>query len=186
MSYFTLTDLPLNGLKLVSRNRVIDTRGFLSRIFCAEQLAPAGWVKPIAQINHTFTAIRGTVRGMHFQRFPHSEMKLVSCIRGEVWDVVVDVRVHSQTYLKWHAECLSGESGRTLIIPEGFAHGFQALTDDVEMIYCHSATYVSDSEAGINPKDSRLAITWPIKITELSARDEGHPLITTDFKGELL
>lgn len=183
MSRFTVTDLPLAGLKLVERQSLGDSRGFLSRLFCAEELAAAGWAKPIAQINHTRTARRGTVRGMHFQRPPHAEMKLVSCIRGEVWDVAVDVRTSSPTFLRWHAERLSADNGRALLIPEGFAHGFQALTDDVELLYCHSAAYSPSAEAGLNPQDARLAITWPLAITELSARDAGHPLIETGFEG---
>jgi dTDP-4-dehydrorhamnose 3,5-epimerase len=179
MNRFAVNDLPLEGLKLIARLRIGDSRGFLSRLFCAEELAAAGWVKPIAQINHTYTAMRGTVRGMHFQRPPHAEMKLVTCIRGEIWDVAVDVRAGSPSFLHWHAERLSADNGRALLIPEGFAHGFQALTDDVELLYCHSAVYSASAEAGLNPLDARLAITWPLSITELSARDAAHPLIGT-------
>lgn len=183
MSRFSVTDLPLAGLKLVERQRIGDTRGFLSRLFCAEELAAAGWIKPIAQINHTYTATQGTVRGMHFQRPPHAEMKLVSCIRGEIWDVAVDVRVGSPTFLHWYAERLSADNGRALLIPEGFAHGFQALTDGAELLYCHSAAYSAGAEAGLNPLDTRLAITWPLPITELSARDAARPLIETGLEG---
>ena len=183
MKRFNLVDLPLSGLKLVGRERLGDHRGFLSRLFCAEELSTAGWVKPIAQINHTYTAKRGAVRGMHFQRPPHAEMKLVSCIRGEVWDVAVDVRAGSPTFLHWHAERLSAENGRALLIPEGFAHGFQALTDDVEMLYCHSAAYCASAETGLNPQDTRLSIQWPLPISELSTRDAGHRLIESGFEG---
>jgi dTDP-4-dehydrorhamnose 3,5-epimerase len=171
---FTLMELPLSGLKLVTRHRIGDQRGFLARLFCAEALALAEWAEPIAQINHTYTAKKGTVRGMHFQRSPHSEMKLVSCIHGEVWDVAVDMRAGSPTFLQWHAERLSAENGCAM---------FQALTDDVELIYCHSRAYVSEAEGGLNPTDERLEITWPLTIAELSVRDAGHPLITGDFKG---
>lgn len=183
MSRFNALDLPLPGLKLLERQRIGDGRGFLARLFCAEELAAAGWVKPIAQINHTCTARRGTVRGMHFQRPPHSEMKLVSCIRGEVWDVAVDVRSGSPTFLHWHAERLSADNNRALLIPEGFAHGFQALADDVELLYCHAAAYAAEAEAGLNAQDPRLAIAWPLEITELSARDTGHPLVESGFEG---
>ena len=183
MNRFAVSDLPLEGLKLIERQRIGDSRGFLSRLFCAEELAAAGWVKPIVQINHTHTSLLGTVRGMHFQRPPHAEMKLVNCIRGEVWDVAVDLRTDSPTLLHWHAERLSADSGRALLIPEGFAHGFQALTDDVELLYCHSAAYNSSADAGLNPLDARLAITWPLAISELSARDAAHPLIETGFEG---
>jgi dTDP-4-dehydrorhamnose 3,5-epimerase len=177
---FTITDLRLSGLKLVARRYIGDSRGFLSRMFCAEELAEVGWETPMAQINHTYTAKQGTVRGMHFQQAPHAEMKLVSCIRGEVWDVAVDIRADSPTFLQWHAERLSAEN---MLIPEGFAHGFQALSDDVELLYCHSRAYVSDAEGGLNPRDERLEITWPLTIAELSVRDAGHPLITGEFKG---
>ncbi len=183
MGRFTIIDLPLNGLKLVERQRLGDERGFLSRVFCAEGLSATGWAKPIAQINHTFTSRCGTVRGMHFQYPPNAEMKLVSCIRGEIWDVAVDLRRGSKTFLNWHAERLSAENCRALLIPEGFAHGFQSLTDDVEMLYCHSAAYVAAAEAGLNPKDSLLAIPWPLPITELSARDVQHPMVNKEFSG---
>lgn len=183
MSRFTVTDLPLAGLKRVQRQRLGDNRGFLARLFCAEELATAGWTQPIAQINHTFTAKQGTVRGMHFQRPPHAEMKLVSCIRGEVWDVAVDLRVGSPTFLHWYAERLSAENSCALLIPEGFAHGFQALTNDVELLYCHSAAYAAQAESGLHPSDPRIGIAWPLAIAELSARDAGHALITADFEG---
>lgn len=183
MNRLTITPLPLGGLKLVEHQRIGDVRGFLERIFCAEELLSAGWRKPIAQINHTYTARRGTVRGLHFQHPPHAEMKLVRCIRGEVWDVAVDLRSSSASFLRWHAEKLSADNGRALLLPEGFAHGFQTLSDDVEMLYCHSAAYASAAEAGLHAEDSQLAIPWPLPIAELSARDRGHPPLTEGFAG---
>lgn len=186
MSRFTVSDLPLAGLRRVERRRQGDSRGFLSRMFCADELATAGWVKRIAQINHTYTSRQGTVRGLHFQRPPHAEMKLVSCIRGEVWDIAVDLRAGSPTFLQWHAERLSADNGCALLIPEGFAHGFQALTNDVELLYCHSAAYAAHAEGGLNPNDPRLAIIWPLAIAELSVRDNEHPMITPDFEGVCL
>ena len=186
MSRFDITDLPLPGLKLVERQLLGDSRGFLVRLFCAEELGAAGWHKPIAQINHTFTARRGTVRGMHFQRPPESEMKLVSCIRGKVWDVAVDVRAGSKTFLHWHAEELSADNRHAMLIPEGFAHGFQALSDDVELLYCHSVAYSPEAEAGLNAKDPALSISWPLEITELSDRDAQHPMLDRQFAGIVL
>jgi dTDP-4-dehydrorhamnose 3,5-epimerase len=183
MSRFTATDLPLAGLKRVERQCIGDSRGFLSRLFCAEELAAAGWCKPIAQINHTFTAKCGTVRGMHYQRPPHAEMKLVSCIQGEVWDVAVDLRAGSPTFLHWHAEILSADNHRALLIPEGFAHGFQTLGDNAMLLYCHSAAHSPDAEAALNAQDPRLAITWPCPITEISSRDASHPLINMQSEG---
>jgi dTDP-4-dehydrorhamnose 3,5-epimerase len=183
LSRFTVTDLPLAGLKLIERQCLGDSRGFLSRLFCVEELAAAGWNKQIAQINHTFTGQCGTVRGMHYQHPPHAEMKLVSCIQGEVWDVAIDLRACSPTFLHWHAEELSTENNRALLIPEGFSHGFQTLSDDVTLLYCHTAAHSPEAEAGLNAQDPRLAITWPLEITKLSVRDTKHPLIDMEFKG---
>ena len=183
MSRLTVTDLPLAGLKLVERKRLGDSRGYLTRLFCAEELATANWLKPIAQINHSYTSKRGTVRGMHFQHQPHAEMKLVSCVRGEAYDVAMDVRTDSPTFLQWHAEQLSADNGRAMLIPEGFAHGFQTLTDDVELLYCHSASYSTAGEAGLNPQDARLGIAWPVAVTELSPNDTNRPLIEIKYEG---
>lgn len=178
MSHFTVTELPLVDLKLIERKRIGDMRGFLSRIFCFDELADAGWKKPIVQINLTQTSIRGTVRGMHYQNKPYAEMKLVSCTRGEVWDVAVDIRKNSPTFLQWHGQTLSAENGHALLIPEGFAHGFQTLTDDCELLYLHSAPYSPQAEAGLRFDDPRLGIVWPLATTNISIRDQKHPLIT--------
>lgn len=186
MSRFELSPTPLAGLQVVQRLRLGDSRGFLARVFCADELRMAGWTQPIAQINHTLTARRGTVRGMHFQRPPHAEMKLVSCLRGEVWDVAVDLRQGSPTFLQWHAQTLSAENGRALLIPQGFAHGFQALSDGAEMLYCHSAAYNSGAEDALNPRDAKLAIDWPLVIGEISERDAGHAFIGDHFEGVLV
>ena len=183
MNRFTVTDLPLVGLKRIERQRLGDSRGFLSRLFCAEELAAAGWHKPIAQINHTFTAKLGTVRGMHYQNPPYAEMKLVICIQGEVWDVAVDLRAGSPTFLQWHAEVLSAENHRALLVPEGFAHGFQTLSEDVMLMYCHGVAHRPDAEAALNAHDRRVAIQWPNPITELSSRDASHPLLGMQFEG---
>lgn len=183
MTRLVATDLRLPGLKRIERQIRGDARGFLARIFCADELSSAGWIRPVAQINHTLTAQRGTVRGLHFQKPPWAEMKLVSCLRGEVWDVAVDLRPESPTYLRWHAEVLSAANHRALLIPEGFAHGFQTLGDDVEMIYCHSAPYAPEAEGGVNALDMRLAIAWPLPIEARSPRDEALPVIDESFAG---
>jgi dTDP-4-dehydrorhamnose 3,5-epimerase len=183
---FIVTDLPLVGLKLIERQHLGDSRGFLSRLFCAEELAATGWHKPIAQINLTYTAQCGTLRGMHYQQPPYAEMKLVTCIQGEVWDVAVDLRSVSPTFLHWHAEILSADNNRALLIPEGFAHGFQTLTNDVKLLYCHSTAYNPNAEAGLNARDPSLAIDWPRTIKEQSMRDKSHPFISKEFEKELL
>ena len=183
MSLFSIIDTPIAGLKVIERKPIGDSRGFLARIFCADQLKSAGWEKPIAQINQTVTKKIGTVRGMHFQNTPHAEMKLVSCLRGEIWDVAVDLRKNSPTFLKWHAENLSAENCHAFLIPEGFAHGFLTLTDDCELLYLHSAPYMREFESGIRPDDPSVAITWPSDFNEISARDSEHPLLNGQFTG---
>jgi dTDP-4-dehydrorhamnose 3,5-epimerase len=183
MSRFTISDTPIADLKLVQRRQMGDKRGFLARLFCAEELASAGWRKPIAQINHTSTQHQGTVRGLHFQHPPHAEMKLVSCVRGGIWDVAVDLRAGSPTFLQWHAEELSAANQRALLIPEGFAHGFQTLCDDCELIYLHSVAYTQPAEAGFHAKDPTLAIAWPMAFSGFSARDEQQPMLDSQFKG---
>jgi dTDP-4-dehydrorhamnose 3,5-epimerase len=183
MQRLTTNDLPLAGLKMIERQRLHDDRGFLSRLFCSMEMANAGWLKPIAQINHTYTKNKGTVRGLHYQQNPFVEMKLVTCIRGEIYDVVVDLRPASPTFLHWHGELLSDMNSRALIIPEGFAHGFQALSDDVELLYCHSALYNEIADSGLNIRDQRLSIMWPLEISEVSIRDQKHPLIDDNFIG---
>jgi dTDP-4-dehydrorhamnose 3,5-epimerase len=186
MSRFTVTDTPLAGLKRVERQSLGDSRGFLARLFCAEELAVAGWHRPIAQINHTVTQTSGTVRGMHFQYPPHAEMKLVSCLRGAIWDVAVDLRAGSPTFLCWHAEELSADNRRALLIPEGFAHGFQTLADDCELIYLHNAAHQPAAESGLNPRDPALAIAWPRTIGDISAKDAERPMIHAHFEGIVL
>lgn len=183
MSRLTVTETPLAGLRVVHRQPTGDDRGSLARVFCATTLAPAGWSGGVAQINHTVTTYAGTVRGMHFQHPPHAEMKLVSCLRGEVWDVAVDLREGSPTFLKWHAEPLSAQNGAALLIPEGFAHGFQSLADDCELLYLHSTPYVPTAEGGVRFDDPRLRIGWPRPVTQLSARDQAHPLLSDLFTG---
>ncbi|MFZ6753126.1 dTDP-4-dehydrorhamnose 3,5-epimerase family protein [Undibacterium sp. Dicai25W] len=180
---FLQSSTPLSGLTLLKRLPLGDARGFFERMFCDEELSAAGWRGAVRQINHTYTQKRGTVRGLHFQLPPHSEMKLVSCLRGEIWDVVVDVRKGSPTFLHWHAERLSAENHCSLLIPQGFAHGFQTLTDEVDLLYCHSEVYSSGSETGLSVTDPRLNIVWPLPVQELSGRDQSHPLLTDDFKG---
>lgn len=183
MSRFEIGKTPIADLHTIYRKRVGDSRGFLVRLFCSTGLSEAGWDVPISQINHTFTARCGTVRGMHYQCAPHAETKLVTCLRGKVFDVGVDLRSGSSTFLRWHGEELSAENGRALLIPRGFAHGFQALSDDVELLYCHSAAYVAEAEAGLNPRDPALGILWPLPVVELSNRDANHRFVGADFKG---
>ena len=174
---------PIAGLQVVQRCRVEDHRGFLSRLYAADVFASAGVADPVVQVNHTFTRRAGTVRGMHFQQPPFAEVKIVSCLRGEVFDVAVDLRNGSSTFLSWHSEVLSAENQRSLVIPRGFAHGFQSLTGDVELLYLHTALYEPSAEGAVSPTDPRIGIAWPLPIAEMSDRDRAHPLLTPGFRG---
>lgn len=180
---FSLRPTPLAGLAAVERHALGDARGWLERLFCTEELEALIGRRRILQINRTQTARRGSVRGLHFQHPPHAECKLVSCLRGSVLDVAVDLRRGSPTFLHWHGELLSAGNRRSLWIPEGFAHGLQTLEDDCEMLYLHTALYSRTAEDGLDPFDPRLAIAWPEAVTEVSARDRGFAPLAADFAG---
>jgi len=182
-SRFDIRATPIAGLQLLQRRPIGDNRGYLERLYCADELQAVISGKAIVQVNHTLTPGRGTVRGMHFQHAPHAEVKFVSCLRGEVFDVAVDLRRNSPTFLRWHAEILSANNYRTLVIPEGFAHGFQTLTEDCEMLYFHTAAYQPGAEAGLHAQDPTLAIQWPQVVAELSLRDAAHPMLSEGFSG---
>ena len=186
MLRFDCIDLPLVGLKVVQRKPIEDARGFLSRFYCAEEFANYGFDKPISQINHTLTRNKGAVRGFHYQRPPYAEIKLVSCVKGEIFDVAVDIRKGSPTFLQWHGEFLNEHNQRSFLIPKGFAHGFQTLSEDCELIYLHSAPYLKEAEAALNVTDPKLGIAWPLDITEISERDRSHLMIKNDFEGMIV
>jgi dTDP-4-dehydrorhamnose 3,5-epimerase len=178
-----ITQTALAGVAVVETPRASDHRGDFARLFCEEELRPVIGARRIVQINQSRTVEAGAVRGMHFQRPPHAEMKLVRCIRGKVWDVAVDLRAGSPTFLEWHAEELSAENARMLVIPEGVAHGFQVLERDSQLLYLHTASYRPEAEGGIRHDDPRLAIAWPLRVTDLSQRDASHAPIAGDFAG---
>ena len=183
---FEIIETPLQGLQLIQRKPLGDSRGYLERLFCQSGLAELLHGKTIVQINHTLTEKTGTIRGMHFQHLPYAETKFVMCLKGEVYDVAVDVRADSPTFLQWHGEILSAANHKTFFIPEGFAHGFQTLAEDCEMLYFHTAVYQSNAEAALNALDPKLAIVWLFPVTEQSKRDKEHPMINPDFQGVTL
>lgn len=178
-----LTETRLTGVYLAHTSPVVDTRGAFARLYCEHDLALAVGARRIQQINQTRTHRAGAVRGMHWQYPPHAEMKFVRCIRGRVWDVAVDLRCGSPTFLQWHAEELSPENGHMMIIPEGCAHGFQVLEPDAELLYLHTACYSPASEGGVRFDDPALRIVWPLAVTDLSERDARHRPISPDFEG---
>lgn len=174
---------PLKGCYLVSLEPFRDERGWFARTYCEKEFAAIGHEGNWVQLNHSFTKAKGTVRGLHFQWPPHGEIKLVRCIAGAVWDVVVDIRQGSPTFLQSFAAELSAVNQKMIYIPAGLAHGFQALTGNSELIYHHSVSYQPGVEGGLRYNDPLVNINWPLPPEHLSARDQEHPLLTTDFKG---
>ena len=177
------TPLSLPGLCLLESEPFSDHRGRFARLFCEKELKEAGIDMNIVQINHSVTRGVGAVRGMHFQFPPHAEIKIVRCLQGRCFDVAVDLRPDSPTFLEWHGEVLSGDDDKALIIPKGFAHGFQVLEQDTELLYLHSAYYTPDSEGAVRYNDPAIGIEWPLAPTDISDRDMQHPLIDDQFQG---
>jgi dTDP-4-dehydrorhamnose 3,5-epimerase len=160
-----------------------DHRGMFCRLFCQNDLQQMGIHSTIRQINHSRTRKKGAVRGMHFQYPPMAETKFVTCLRGSVFDVMIDLRSGSPDFIKWHGEVISIDNRKMLVIPEGFAHGFQALEDDAELLYFHTEFYSPEHEGGIRCDDPLVAVSWPEEITDLSDRDRRHPFLTSNFRG---
>lgn len=183
---FSFKQTPLSGVWLAERKILNDTRGIFSRLFCADEFKEIGLTQQIVQINHSVTRFKGSVRGLHFQNPPHAETKIITCLKGEVFDVAVDLRQGSKTFLSWHGEKLSAESPGSIVISSGFAHGFQALTDNCELIYLHTEFYTPDTEEGFHVADKRIGIRWPLPITGLSERDKKHPFVADKYKGIIL
>jgi dTDP-4-dehydrorhamnose 3,5-epimerase len=176
-------ELSLQGAFIINLEVKEDERGWFSRTFCKNEFSEIGHEKEWVQINHSFSIKAGTLRGMHFQYNPNSETKMIRCISGKIYDVIIDIRKNSPTFLKWIGVELSGQNKKTLYIPEGFAHGFQTLSDNSEIIYHHTNFYNPSNEGAINYNDPLLNITWPLKISEISERDTKHDFINLNFKG---
>jgi dTDP-4-dehydrorhamnose 3,5-epimerase len=134
-------------------------------------------------MNHSTTYSKGSLRGMHYQLPPFREIKMVRCIAGAVFDVIIDIRTDSATFLQWFGIELSAANKKMLYIPEGFAHGFQCLTDNCELIYHHTEFYTPNAEGGLRYDDPKINIQWPLPVGVVSARDAGHAYLTDDFKG---
>jgi dTDP-4-dehydrorhamnose 3,5-epimerase len=177
---------PLKNAWVVEAEPIFDHRGNFVRFFCQNELREIHQGKPIAQMNYSITVKKGAVRGMHFQHPPKATTKLVRCLRGSVFDVIVDLRQNSPTFLQWHGELLSGENMKMLYIPEGFAHGFQNLEENCEMLYLHTEFYSPPHEGGIRYDDPKIEIKWPLETSEISERDQSHPLLAPDFSGIIL
>lgn len=169
------TPLALAGAFAIDLERRSDDRGFFARFWCTQELERAGLNPHIAQINTAVTTRAGTVRGMHLQMAPHAEVKIVRCLRGAVIDVIVDLRADSPTCLKSCAVEIDAANGRMVYVPEGFAHGYQTLEDDTELLYLTSHAYAPKHATGVRWDDPRFGIQWPLPITSLSDQDRGWP-----------
>ncbi len=173
----------LEGSYIIDVEPFQDERGSFSRFFDKNKFEKIGLDKEWVQLNHSITYKTGTVRGMHFQKEPFREIKMVKCITGKIYDVIIDLRRGSSTFLKWFGVELSAAEKKMVYIPEGFAHGFQCLTDDCEIIYHHTEFYKPEAEAGIHYNDPLIKIIWPLPVSFLSARDTSHPYLEKNFKG---
>ncbi len=161
----------IKDIYIIEPDTYNDNRGKFSRIYCKKEFQSINVNKNFVQINHSLTMKKGTIRGLHLQKSPKEESKLVKCINGRVFDVAVDLRHNSPTYLQWISVELSKKNMKMIYIPEGCAHGFQTLENNSEIIYFHSEYYSPENEIRINYKDKRLCIKWPLEVTKISAKD---------------
>jgi dTDP-4-dehydrorhamnose 3,5-epimerase len=177
------TKTKIRDLYIIEPEPFVDDRGMFSRIFCKEELKEIGHNKEIVNINHSITKKKGTIRGMHFQYPPKAEVKIVKCIKGSIFDVAIDLRKKSSTLFHWYGEILSASNMKILYIPEAFAHGFQALEDEVEIIYFVTEFYTPDKEGTIKYNDPKIKINWPLDVTDISEKDKQIKLLNNDFFG---
>lgn len=173
----------IENLYIIELEPFQDDRGMFCRLFCMDELKKIGFKKQIMQINYSLTIQKGVVRGMHFQYPPKTEIKFVRCISGKIFDVAIDLRMNSPTFLQWNGDILSAENMKMKFIPDGFAHGFQTLEKNCELLYFHTNFYCQDYEDGIRYDDPIVNIKWPLKISYISKRDEELKYLTKDFIG---
>ena len=173
----------LAGAYVIEQEPRVDERGFFARAFCAQEFAAAGLETNFVQANNTLTHKKGTVRGFHYQLPPSAEVKLVRCIRGAVYDVIIDIRPGSQTYRQSFGAILDAENRHMMYVPRGFAHGFMALTDNAELHYMVSASYDAKQERGLRFNDPAFAVQWPLEMTEISTKDSAWPDFNEEFHG---
>jgi len=181
-----INNTSIQDLIVISQNKYNDNRGSFTKFFNYDVFKDSGLLFDVKQVNISSNKNKGTIRGMHFQLPPFSETKIVSCIKGEVFDVAVDLRKNSPTFLKWHYEILSSKNSKSLLIPDGFAHGFQTLTNDCNLMYIHSGIYKKEFEMSISAFDSKISIKWPFKCSTMSNRDKSCKMIDDNFSGVLV
>jgi dTDP-4-dehydrorhamnose 3,5-epimerase len=174
-------DTPIHGARLIDLEPRGDDRGFFARLYCEEEFVEAGLVPAFVQINDSLSGTEGTLRGLHYQLPPHAETKVVRCVRGSLWDVILDIRPDSPTFGSWFGATLSADDRRMMYVPEGVAHGFLTLAPDTEAVYLVSTAYAPDAERGIRWDDPRFGIQWPVQPRELSDKDATWPDFDPDF-----
>jgi dTDP-4-dehydrorhamnose 3,5-epimerase len=177
---FEIYNTSINGVSIIDRKVFKDDRGKFSRLFCQSEMLELNLGVSIAQVNISKTDKKGTIRGMHYQDGNFAEDKYIMCLKGSVFDVAVDVRSDSETFLEWDSAILSSEEDKVMYIPKGVAHGFQALEDDCWLLYFHTEKYQPKSESGLNPLDPRLAIDWPLSVENISEKDKNRKSLEGD------
>jgi dTDP-4-dehydrorhamnose 3,5-epimerase len=179
----TFTAAPLAGAYEIGLQPFSDERGWFARYYCKDEFGSIGHTREWVQMNQSVSYKKGTLRGMHFQHPPFREIKLVRCIAGAVYDVIIDLRAGSSTFLQWFGTELSAFNHKMLYIPEGFAHGFQTLEKDSALLYHHTEFYTPGSEGGVRYDDPALGVNWPLPVAVISERDSRHPYVDKNFKG---
>lgn len=172
------TETELKGVWLIQPTPVVDDRGSFTRLFCEKEMAGCGLETRFVQHSRAHSVKKGTLRGLHFQEEPYAEVKIVSCVRGAIFDVVVDMRPNSPTRYQWLGFELTPANMRQVYIPAGFAHGLQTLTDDTEVSYLISQFYMPHASTGVRYNDPVFSINWPLMPTAMSERDKTWPLLT--------
>lgn len=173
----------LKDVYLIKLEPLNDKRGFFERLFCQKDFHRIGLKKPLVQMNYSVTKKTGTIRGLHYQLPPYTEAKIVTCLRGKIFDCVVDLRRGSPTFLQWHGEILSEKNQKAIFVPEGFAHGLQTLSDNSGVLYLNTNFFHPTHERGLRYNDPLMSIDWQLKITEISDKDSQRPFLKKNFKG---
>ena len=187
MSRFIFTPTAISGVYIIEPKPIKDSRGYYERYFCVEDFKEIGLNKPIVQINHSKTLVKGCIRGFHYQNPPYAEVKIIRCIKGAIFDVALDLRKNSPTFLQYVSVELNEENNKYLYIPKGCAHGFQTLKENTELIYIVSEFYNTEADSVINPFDESVSMKWPLELAEISQKDKEAPSIKdSKFEGLIL
>ncbi|MCD4680091.1 MAG: dTDP-4-dehydrorhamnose 3,5-epimerase [Bacteroidales bacterium] len=180
------TETKLKGSYIIELELQSDERGFFARVFCKNEFEDIGLANNIVQINDSYNKCEGTLRGMHYQSPPKAEDKIVRCIAGSIYDVIIDIRKNSKTFGQWFGVELSAENRKMIFVPKGFAHGFLTMKDNTEVLYYPTEYYSPEYEGGIRYNDPKIGIQWPHSIIRISKRDERYELISDNFEGIII